>query len=263
MESMMQGKRKKEKGKRWTRWLVFLFPFSFFFFLFSSVSGQESSKKDTKGASQLGGGKGDIALVEQLLAARRQYQRALERLRLYYVRMRNVEKAHWAEEELKQYHRIAKQAYCLDLDVPPPTLRPAQNIPEANKIFHRAKFYMNRGWGTDYVDNQRRAELLFQQILSQYPQCDKIGAVAYELGEIYESKAYKQYRRAAMYYERCFEWNPHTTTDARLRAARLYDKYTLDRGKAIELYKDVTQHDTDANRIAEAEKRLSELSGSR
>jgi len=35
--------------------------------------------------------------------------------------------------------------------------------------------YKDKGWGNDYLDNQRRAELLFQQLLSTYPQSDKIG----------------------------------------------------------------------------------------
>jgi hypothetical protein len=208
-------------------------------------------------------GAGDIELVEKLLAARLQYQRALEKLRLYYINVGDVERSRWAEEELKQYHLIAKQAFRLDLDVPPPTLQATQNIPEANRIYQRAMAYKDRGWGNDYLFNQRRAELLFQQILSQYPQCDKIGDAAYQLGDIYESKAYRQYRRSAQYYERCFQWHGHTHFDARLRAARLYDKQLLDRGRAIELYREVKNHETDAKQIQEAEKRLAELSGSR
>ncbi len=208
-------------------------------------------------------GVGDIELVEKLLAARRDYQRALEKLRLHYLETGDVERAHWAEDELRQFHRIAKQAYRLELDVPPPTLQATQNIPEANRLYQRGMTYKDRGWGTDYIDNQRRAELLFQQILSQYPNCDKIGDAAFQLGEIYESKAYKQYRRAAQYYERCFQWNRHTQFDARLRAARLYDKYMMERGRAMELYKEVTTHETDPKRIQEAEKRLSELSNGR
>jgi TolA-binding protein len=120
--------------------------------------------------------------------------------------------------------------------------------------------YKDRGWRTDYVDNQRRAELLFQQILSTYPQSDKIDDAAYQLGDIYESSAYKQYRRAAHYYERCVQWNMNTQYDARLRAARLYDKHLDDRVRAVELYKEVLTHETDEKRRQEATKRLSELS---
>ncbi len=204
--------------------------------------------------------KSDIELVERVLTARRDYQISLEQLRAHYLATGDIERARWAEEELRQYHRIAKQAYRLELDVPPPSLKADYNIPEANDLYRRAMTYKDKGWGgNDYIDNQRRAELLFQQILTSYPQSDKIDDAAYQLGDIYESRAYRQYRRAAQYFERCFQWNSNTQFDARLRAARLYDKYLQERTRAIELYRDVTTHETDPKRIAEAQKRLTEL----
>jgi hypothetical protein len=207
------------------------------------------------------GAASDIELVERLLAARRDYMATLEQLRLHYLAAGDVERARWAEEELRQFHRISKQAYRLELDVPPPTLQAAYNIPEANELYRKAMLYKDKGWGTDYVDNQRRTELLLQQILTSYPQSDKIGDTAYQLGDLYEGKAYKQYRRAASYFERCFQWNPNTQLDARLRAARLYDKNLADRARALELYRDITTHETDPKRLAEANKRLAELGG--
>jgi TolA-binding protein len=205
----------------------------------------------------------DIELVERVLAARREYQSALEQLRAHYAAAGDTERARWTEDELRQFHRILKQAYRLELDVPPPTLQAASNMPEANELFRRALLYKDKGWGNDYVDNQRRAELLLQQLLTSYPQSDKIGDAAYQLGDLYESKAYKQYRRAAQYYERCFQWNPNTQLDARLRAARLYDKQLQERAHAIELYREVTLHETDPKRLQEAQKKLTELSGTK
>jgi TolA-binding protein len=201
----------------------------------------------------------DTELVERVLAARKDYQIALEQLRAHYVSVGKVEQAHWAEEELRQYHRIAKQAYNLGLEAPPPSLQAAYNIPEANDLFKRAVAYKDRGWGTDYIDNQRRAEILLQQLLTSYPQSDKIGDAAYQLGDLYEGKAYHQPRRAALYFERCFQWNPNTQLDARIRAARIYDRALHERDKAIEIYRQVIQHETDASRLAEAQKRLQEL----
>jgi tetratricopeptide (TPR) repeat protein len=205
----------------------------------------------------------DVELVERLMAARHDYQLALEHLRKHYLVVGDVERARWAEEELIQFHRVGKQAYRLELDVPPPTLQAAYNIPDANDLYRRAMTYKDKGWGNDYIDNQRRAEILFQQLLTNYPQSDKIDDSAYQLGDIYESKSYKQYRRAAVYYERCFQWNPNTQFDARLRAARLYDKFLNERGHAVELYRDVVTHETDPKRIQEAQKRLVELSGNK
>lgn len=213
-----------------------------------------SSGKTEKGSN-------DLEVVEKLLVARRDYQKALENLRLHYIKAGDVEKAKWAEEELRQWHRISKQAFRLDLDVPPPSLPGNVNVPEANALYMRAVGYKDKGWGTDYIDNQRRAEILLQQMLTTYPQSDKISDAAYMLGDIYESKAYKQYRRSANYYERCFQWNPKTHMEARIRAARIYDKQLNERTRAIELYREVLTHETDARRYQEALKRVNELTG--
>lgn len=208
-------------------------------------------------------GSSDIELVERLLAARREYQTSLEQLRAHYLSVGDSEKARWAEEELRGYHRLLKNPFRLELDVPPPTLQAAYHVAEANELYRRAMTYKDKGWGNDYVDNQRRAEILFQQILTSYPQSDMIDDAAFQLGDMYEGKAYRQYRRAAMYYERCFQWNPNTQFDARLRAARLYDRYLQERTRAMELYKDVVTHEVDPKRIAESQKRLAELSQKR
>ncbi len=205
----------------------------------------------------------DVELVERLLVARRDYQKTLELLRAHYIKAGDTERAHWAEDELIQFHRIPKQAFRLELDVPPPSLRPSVNIPEANKLYTRAISWKDKGFGNDYIDNQRRAELLFQRVLTQYPQSNKIADVAYQLGNIYESKAYLQYRRAAAYFERCFQWNPQTTHDARIQAARIYDRQLHERARAIELYREITTHETDAKQIAEAQKRITDLSSAR
>jgi len=205
----------------------------------------------------------DYKLVKELMDARGKYQTTLEQLRAWYLSAGDLEKARWAEDELRQYHRMNKQAYRTDLVVPPPNLQASVNVSEANELYMRALAYKDRGWGNDYIDNQRRAELLLQQLLNNYPQCDKIGDAAYQLGDIYESRAYKQYRLAAEYYERCFQWNPTTQMDARLRAARLYDRNLIKRERARELYQEVITHDTDPKRRQEAQRRLNELGNMR
>jgi hypothetical protein len=228
--------------------------------LYATASAQAPSPTPSNNPRP-GSSPSDIDKVERVLAARRNYQVALEQLRAHYQAVGDLERMKWAEDELVQFHRMLKQPFRLELDVPPPTLVAQYNIPEANDLYKRAMGYKDKGWtGNDYVDNQRRAELLFQQILTSYPQSDKIDDAAYQLGDIYEGRAYKQYRRAALYFERCFQWNTNTQFDARLRAARLYDKYLQERTHAMELYKDVTTHETEPNRLKEAESRIRELS---
>ena len=62
---------------------------------------------------------------------------SLETLRAHYIAAGDIERARWAEDELLQFHRITKQAFRLDLDVPPPTLQASYNIPEANELYSR------------------------------------------------------------------------------------------------------------------------------
>ena len=173
-----------------------------------------------------------------------------------------MERARLAEEELLQFHRISRQAYSLLHDVPPQTLQALNNIPEANNLYRQAMTYKDKGWRDDYLDNQRRAELLFQQILTKHPQSDKISDASYQLGDIYESKAYKQNARAAQYFERCFQWNSKTQLDARMRAAKLYEKLN-ERARAKEIYQEIVTHEVDLKRVEEAKRRLADLSGAK
>jgi TolA-binding protein len=162
------------------------------------------------------------------------------------------------------YHLLPKPSYRLDIqDVPPATLEARNNIKEANDLFREAMEYKGRGYGTEFLLNQRRAEIRLQEILTKYPDSDKIADTAYQLGEIYETKPFRQYDRAAAYYERAYQWRKGGPSDALLRAARLYDRQLNERGKAIELYREEVAHDTDLERLKEAERRLSELTGLR
>src|SRR5262249_23189091 len=171
------------------------------------------------------------------------------------------QRARWAEEELKQLYRMPNYAYRLDLDLPSPKLQPLYNSTAANDLYRDALHYKDRGLGTDYIDNQRRAEILLQQLLNEYPQSTKISDAAFALGEIYESRAFRQLDRAAAYYERCFQWEPRTQNEARLRAARIYDRELRNRTKAIALYRQVLDNDSDPNRLQEARRRIADLTG--
>jgi hypothetical protein len=206
----------------------------------------------------------DVELVERVLAARKEYENSLKTLYEHYHRGGDKQRSQWIEKELIGYHLLWKPSYNLDVkDVPPPNLEAKVNVREANELFRAAMEYKGKGFGDDYVLNQRRAEIYLREILEKYPNSDKIADVAYQLGDIYESRAFKQYDRAARYFERSFQWVKGSRTDARLRAAVLYDRHLNERGRAIELYREEIAHDTDAERIRQAERRLGELTGNR
>lgn len=207
-------------------------------------------------------GASDISTVKRLIAVRREYQLALEQLHAIYEANGDGERRKWTETELREFHRVPKPAYIIDLDVAGPGMRTDQNVAAANELYRKAMTYKGKGFGSQYVDNQIRCELLLQQLLAQYPTSNKCSDAAYYLGDIYESRKPSQYRRAATYFERCVQWNPSTTQDARLRAARIYDRQLSDKAKAVEWYKAVVAHETDDRRRQEAQRRVSDLTGS-
>ena len=204
----------------------------------------------------------DVQAVERCLAARKEYESSLKALYEHYAKAGDKQRLAWAERELMAYHLVWKPSYNLDVkDVPPPTLEARVNVREANELYKTAMEYKGKGLGDDYVLNMRRSELLLREVLEKYPNSDKIGDVAYQLADIYEGRAYKQYDRAAKYYERSFQWVKGSRTDARLRAATLYDRQLNERTKAVDLYRAVVEHDTNPEHIKQAEKRVGELTG--
>jgi TolA-binding protein len=206
--------------------------------------------------------KSDVDLVERAIAARKEYEDSIKALYEHYAKVGDKARMQWAEQELLAHHLVWKPSYNLDVkDVPPPGLEAKINVREANELYRGAMEYKGKGFGDEFVLNQRRAEVFLREILEKYPNSDKIADVAYQLGEIYEGRGYRQYDRAAKYFERSFQWVKGSRTDARFRAAVLYDRYLNNRTKAIELYRLEIAHDTDSDRIRQAERRLAELTG--
>jgi len=229
----------------------------------SQAPGQ--TKKDKKEGGELPPSTApasDVDLVKRAVAARKEYEESLRELRAHYIKAGDKQRLEWAEQELMAFHIMFKPSYNLDVqDAFPPDLQAAVNIKEANELYRRAMEYKGKGVGNDYVLNMRRAEYLLREVLEKYPTSDKIGDVAYQLAEVYESRAYRQFDRAARYYERSFQWVKGSRTDARLRAAVLYDRNLNERTKASELYRSVVENDVDPERIKTAQKRLDELTG--
>jgi hypothetical protein len=207
---------------------------------------------------------GDEKYIQKVANARADYQSSLIALYDHYTKVSDRERAKWVEEELRTYHLAWKPSYSLDIQDPLPENPPAsKNDADANEMFKIAVSYKAKTSAADYTLNQRRAEILLQDILRKHPETDKIADVAYELGDLYEGKAYKQYERSARYFEHAAMWRKGTRSDAMIRAARLHDRVLNDRKKAIELYRKEIQNDTDPTRVKEAEKRLAELTSTR
>ena len=202
-------------------------------------------------------------LVKKVHQTRDAYQAALERLRAYYVHVSNSENLHWSEQELTDYHQTPKHPYILDLDLPSKNLKPDKSIPKANRMFRQALDWLQRPSLVDRDDNYKRAELLFRRLLRDYPTSDKLDETCYYLGEIYSSKYFQHYRRAAAFYEQVILYEPNTNLDARLQAARVYERHISNHRRAIELYQEVLRHEVDPEQTREARRRLDVLLNNR
>lgn len=202
-------------------------------------------------------------LVEDIYKARDNYEARLERLHAFYIHTNSDEGRSWVEKELTDFRLIVKNPYVLEMDLPDPGLSPDTSIPQANRIFRDALDWLNKRSLTEREENYKRAELLFRRLLRDYPRSDKLDETCYYLGEIYSSKYFQQYRRAAAYYERVFHYQPNTNLDARLRAALLYENYNSDRRRAIELYQEVLRREVDPVQTREAKRHLDSLLGTR
>jgi hypothetical protein len=59
---------------------------------------------------------------------------------------------------------------------------------------------------------------------------------AFRIGEVLSGVDFREYTRAARWFERCFRWNPKTELPATYRAAELYETKTVDYDRAAQLY---------------------------
>ena len=132
----------------------------------------------------------DVELVERLIFARRNTRTVSRRSTSTTTAWATNSASLWIEKELMSFHLQWKPSYNLDVkDVPPPNLEAKVNVREANELYRAALEYKGKGFGEDYVLNQRRrAEIYLREILEKYPNSDKIADVAYQLGDIYESR---------------------------------------------------------------------------
>ena len=207
----------------------------------------------------------EVDLVEQVVAHRRAYRRALEELRLHYRMRGNASKLGWADFELDGLRRVKPFRYLLDAEVPPTSLRATDPVPEADALFKRGQELMRMGGhgvpGVYREDRMIQASTVLRELVERYPTSDKIDDAAFLLGEIHREYMPGQDILAALWYERAHAWNPRTLQPALFRAAVIYDQRLHDRDRALELYQAVVHDDGQSGRHARyAANRIHELS---
>ncbi|NLX58409.1 MAG: hypothetical protein GXY74_04895 [Phycisphaerae bacterium] len=202
----------------------------------------------------------EVMAVERVAVARETYRLALESLKQFYVSNGNATKLEWVSKELMGLNSIEQYHYLSEMELAGPNLRPTDSIPAADQLYQEGLDFKNYpAFPDEKREKLKVAVQKFRTIISDYPRSDKIDDAAYMLGEIYEGWYYNDFSRAALAFERCFQWNPKTILPARIKAARLYDQKLMQRDKAVVLYNLVISESTNEEHRREAAQRLNQL----
>ncbi len=184
----------------------------------------------------------EVALVENLAASRADYKSNLEILKSYYKQTGNDTKLQWAKKELAAVNTAPKYRYILEAEVAGPNLKAQKAIEQADALYNKAMAdYRKAKALVIIVDDRQMVKALnkFNQLISEFPQSDKIDDAAFWAGKIYEH--FKDYTIAVLYYKRTYQWDEDTAYPAYFRSAYITDKYLRQRAAALELYKIVLE----------------------
>ncbi len=182
-------------------------------------------------------GAGEADLVEDLAAKRNEYRQSLVQLHEYYHSTGNVNNRRWAEHELQALDRVPHYRYLMVPEVASPELVAVNQIAQANALFKEAeKLYREAGGLLILTDEDKLRGALsrYNRIITEFPTSNKIDDAVYQAGRIYEH--FKDWRIAAVCYQRCFQWNEVTDRPARFRAAYVLDQRLHKRKEALPLY---------------------------
>ena len=193
--------------------------------------------------------KTEVQLVEQMARHRANYKEHLELLKQFYDRQGNHLKASWARAELENLELGPQRSYLVVAEVAGPDLRASRVFVEADLLYQEGLEYMKKGRGTLgklFMDKKKLYLAIekFNELITNYPDSDKIDDAAFQIGEI-DRHYLKDYRTALLYYQRVWQWDPQTVLPARFAVARIYDDYFHDRIKALKYYEQVIRLESD------------------
>ena len=204
----------------------------------------------------------EAALAEQVLSARARWKAAVAALEaLYRARGSGLKQALVANIRAR-FDPVHEYDYIVSAEVPPPTLRPTEVIPQADALYEKALDLHKRGKPLPDITSypkQRQALGLFLQLVREHPTSTKISNSAYYIAEIYK-EYFNENQRSVIWYERSWQWDQDITLPARSQAAYIYDIRLAQYGKALELYNESIKHEqTYPNRIRYSHQRIGEL----
>ncbi len=182
----------------------------------------------------------EVQLVEQMGRYRANYMETLELMLDFYNRQGNQLKSRWVKEEIKNLNLGPRYSYLVVAEVAGPDLRASKMVMEADVLYDQGMAMMKSGRGSlgkIGVDKKAMYSAIdkFNQLITLYPDSDKIDDAAFQIAEIYNHYLSEK-TTAMLYYQRVWQWDPQSLLPARFAVARIYDDYFHNRTKAIEYY---------------------------
>ena len=212
-------------------------------------------------------GVGEVGIAEEVVRARKAYDRALLALRDHYTARGTAVKLGWVDSEIQAFDRVPKIQYLTVAEIAGPNLRPIRRIEAADQLYEEGMQNKNYPAMPFPVSNPGKDAYLkkalekFQTIIEKYPESDKIDDAAFRMGEIYGGWYFNDPTRAVECYERCWTWNPKTESAALFNAAKIYEDKLNNRTKAVELYNRVLVENANEELQKQAVDRIKALTG--
>ena len=180
-----------------------------------------------------------ILLVETLESARAKYEQTLNQLIDLYQVNGDMYRMKLAQKELEALKNAPKGNYMVAAEAMTQA-QPTKSIPEADQLLQEGNRLKDLREG-DVKANKKQALAKYMELITRYPESDKIDEASYQAAWILDWDI-NDWRPAMLYYVKCYEWNPVTKTDARIRAAWVAYIHLRDYKKAKELFAVARDH---------------------
>ncbi|MFP4105213.1 MAG: tetratricopeptide repeat protein [Phycisphaerae bacterium] len=187
-------------------------------------------------------------LVEDVVTARNEFRRNLDQVEDFYQETGQQFRLEVVRNMQARFDPVRTYMYFLEAEIPGRDLTPRKVIPEAERLYEKARQQYKEGKGalrtfvtTDY-QKMRQALGTFRELVQKYPQSTRIAEAAYYIGEIYK-EYFKENIRAVHWYARAYQWDPDIQLPARFQAATVWDIRLHHHSKAIELYQAAIRHE--------------------
>ncbi|AQQ08880.1 tol-pal system protein YbgF [Sedimentisphaera cyanobacteriorum] len=208
----------------------------------------------------------EVDLVEKLAQERREYVAALKTLMDYYEDTGNYRKSNWAKRELDMIGDTPQYKFIVAGEISSKQAKNLVSVPEADKLFNKANDLYNKTRFTVLIGDTpgfRKALNMFNELIENYPNSDKVDDAAYRAGQIYSF--FKDYKLAGLYYKRAVQWNPDIDGyPVRFKLASILDKKLGRRSEALRYYELALKKEQDyPSNIETAEMRIKDIQRTR